>query len=106
MTPAPNLDLPQVPTPKAMPLIQVMALPEHILDASLLRASYIYSPEQQVSIRNLITDCTNDLFALEFDAVNPVEFAKSQAYYKGQVAILNFLLERSDAITNPVPMPE
>lgn len=56
-------------------------------------------------IQTMIANIASDKLMLVFDPLNPQAFIQDEAYKKGQLDILQHLLDLHDAAVNPVVIP-
>lgn len=68
--------------------------PEEELQSALLNELQI------CGIQNQLADSVNDRLALDFDPLNPVVFAQNEAFLKGKIAVLTWLLDSNDDAIN------
>lgn len=61
-----------------------------------LQGSILTIGQKQV-IQNQLAIVAAEKLSLEFDTAKPAEFTQQEAYKKGQLDVLRFLLESSDA---------
>lgn len=66
--------------------------------AEHLQGSVLTFLQMQV-VQNERADIADQLINLEYEGESPIEFAKQHAFKKGQLSILNHLLEKSAMAT-------
>jgi len=64
-------------------------------EQEVLSGSVLSFPQKQV-IQNQRAQIAEQILALTFDPLNPVQFAQDDAHLKGQLSALNYLLLLSD----------
>lgn len=62
------------------------------------QAAQILSPLQKMAIQNKLATIAQDKLNLTFDTTNPASFAQSEAYLRGQLDSLNWLLDTSQSV--------
>lgn len=55
------------------------------------------SPEQRAYYQTLLADAAEEKLAEEYDPINPLRFAQREAYLRGQMDILNTLLNTDNS---------
>lgn len=58
------------------------------------------------ALHNLRTDTLHAMLALEFNPTEPLEYMRQKVYKQGQVDMLSYLIDASEAVTNPVTTTE
>lgn len=59
------------------------------------------APEQRAYYQTLLADAAEEKLAEEYDPLNPLRFAQREAYLRGQMDILNMVLNIDSNITRP-----
>lgn len=57
----------------------------------------IFTLGQQQVLQNLLATKAEEKLALDFDVTNPNSFIQQEAYHKGQIDLLKYLLDNSIA---------
>jgi hypothetical protein len=57
----------------------------------------IYSLVQLQVLQNLLSESAHSRIALNYDPLNPVDFAQQEAFLKGKIELLSYLIENSQA---------
>lgn len=81
-----------------IPALPITRLPitTHLLsEENILHGSILQSLQQQV-IQNEIATIIEQILALVYEPLNPLEFVKQDAFLKGQLQTLTYLLDKSD----------
>ena len=71
-------------------------------------SSYSFTPEEEIqarllstlqkqNIQNQISMVATNVLNLEYDVQNPLKFAQDEAFLKGQIQVLTYLLDSSDS---------
>ena len=58
----------------------------------------IYSLPQLQVLQNLLSEAAHARIALDYDPLNPVDFAQQEAFLKGKISLLSYLIENSAAV--------
>jgi hypothetical protein len=65
-------------------------------DQEQLEGALLTTVQKQV-LQNQLSICASEMMALEYDTTNPASFAQQEAYKRGQIECLRFILASSDA---------
>lgn len=64
-------------------------------EAEILQGS-ILSVQQKQVLQNELSQCAEQILALEFVPTNPLKFTQDDSFLKGQMSVLRVILLRSD----------
>ena len=62
----------------------------------------MFSLPQQQCLQNLLSEAAHLRLALDFDPLNPGDFVQQEAFLKGKIELLSYLLENSNAVEERV----
>lgn len=82
------------PEAQVLRKVEISLTRPQITDTDRLQYS-ILSPTQQLLIKDDIAEIGTQLLALTLDPQNPSDFMQQNAFLKGQLDWLNYMLERS-----------
>jgi hypothetical protein len=68
--------------------------------------SAIFTTLQLQNLQNQLANAAESRLALEFDANNPSDFLQQEAFLKGQIELLKFLIDGSAMATEELTNPE
>ena len=68
--------------------------------------SAIFTTLQLQNLQNQLANAAESRLALNFDANNPSEFLQQEAFLKGQIELLKFLIDSSAMATEELTNPE
>ena len=68
--------------------------------------SAIFTTLQLQNLQNQLANAAESRLALNFDANNPSEFVQQEAFLKGQIELLKFLIDSSAMATEELTNPE
>lgn len=72
------------------------------LTADELQAARTLTTEQRAYYQTLLSDAAEEKLGIMLDPYKPLEFTQREAYLRGQIDILNMILDTSDSkITRP-----
>ena len=71
-------------------------------DEETLQGSILSIPQKQV-IQNHLAKCAEEKLLLEYDPSNPSVFLQQEAYKRGQIDILTYLLDESSIAEDTAP---
>ncbi len=81
----------------------------HLTDQEALQGSILTVTQLQV-IQNQLARVAEEKLALDFDPANPITYAQQEAYMKGQMDLLLYIIDSSqasaDTLNNPDSEPE
>lgn len=66
----------------------------------------VFSADQKRVMQNLISEAAEESLNLTYDGTNPIKYAQQEAYLKGKIDILKWLIEASDAYEAASNAPE
>jgi hypothetical protein len=67
-----------------------------LTEAELIRGN-ILTVEQEAVLRNKLALVAESKLSLQFDGTNPLKFAQAEAYERGQMDVIKWLLDSADA---------
>lgn len=70
------------------------------------REGSIFTITQTQVLQNQLALCAEEKLVLEFDTANPKSFTQQEAYKRGQIEMIQHLLDLSETLQTPEPKPE
>lgn len=69
-------------------------------------AGQILQPLQRMVLQNKLSAIAQDKLNIEFDPLNPQKFIQNEAFLAGQLSIISWLLDSSDAAVAKVNLKQ
>ena len=66
-----------------------------LTEVEVLQGAILTNLQKQV-LQNLLSVCAEEKLHLEFDVLNPLVFARDEAYKRGQIDLLSYILSNSE----------
>lgn len=67
----------------------------NLTDAEVLQGAILTLLQKQV-LQNILAVCAEEKLAIDFDVKDPLGFAQQEAYKRGQIELLNYIISSSD----------
>ncbi len=77
----------------------------HLTDQEALQGSILTITQLQV-LQNQLAQVAEEKLALDFDPTNPTTYAQQEAYMKGQMDLLLYIIDSSQASADTLNNPD
>ena len=80
-----------------MATLQINSFSQYILTEEETVSGSVLSADQKRVMQNLIAESAEESLNLTYNSTDPIKYAQQEAYLKGKMDILKWLIEASDA---------